>query len=331
MVRDGDVLAERHAQRRRRHDPRSLQRGHRRFGGPNCNRGDRRRPASATATGSIRSRTASSPQPGDPNYNDPILANWVFAASNTQGQAQLSTLDFVVTGNVGKMAGGPTGLAVGAQMRSQDFFVDFDPITETGGYAFNTTPQQNYGGTRDTNALFAELAMYPTDAVELQLAARYEDYGGVNSTDPKVGMLWTPTPKLFLRATAGTSFRQPGEVQSFGTASQGSSLQVIGGAGINARGLLLGNPNLEAGGVDELHGGLTFDVTDAFTMDLSYWNIDFKNLIVTEDGDVIVRNDMQDGYLTDPRVVLYPGSPNEICEITGAGTRPRCRRCRRAA
>lgn len=255
--------------------------------------------------------------PGDPNYNDPILTDWVFAASNTQGRAQLSTLDFVVTGNIGKMAGGATGLAVGAQMRSQDFFVDFDPITQTGGYAFNTTPQQNYGGTRDTNALFAELAMYPTNTVELQLAARYEDYGSVSSTDPKVGMLWTPTPKLFVRATAGTSFRQPGEVQSFGTASQGSSLQVIGGAGINARGLLLGNPNLKPEESTNYTVGLTFDVTDAFTMDLSYWNIDFKNLIVTEDGDVIVRNDMQDGFLTDPRIVLYPGSPNEICEITG--------------
>ena len=256
-------------------------------------------------------------QPGDPNYNDPILANWVFAASNQVGTAKLSTFDFYVTGQLGQMAGGPTGLAVGVQNRKQYFFVDFDPITETGGYAFNNTPQQPYGGTRTTNALYAELALYPSKSVELQIAARYEDYGSVSSTDPKVGFLWTPTKKLFVRATAGTSFRQPGEVQSFGTASQGSSVQPIGGATINARGLLTGNPDLKPETSTNYTLGLTYDITDGFTLDLNLWSIDFKDLIVAEDGNVILSNDIKDGYINDPRIVLYPGSPNEVCEVTG--------------
>jgi len=261
-------------------------------------------------------------EPGDAHYNDPILDEWIFARSNTEGDADLVTYDFIVTGELGELAGGATGLAVGVQRREQSFFLDFDPITEAGGYAFNSTPQQDYGGTRETDALFVEVVMYPSDTVEIQFAARYEDYGSVDSTDPKIGFLWTPTDRLFFRATAGTSFRQPGEVQSFGTASQGGGAW-INGAATNARGLLQGNRNLLPEESENFTVGFTWDVTDNFTMDLNYFDIDFENLIVTEDGTVIMANDAADGFITDPRIILQPGAPNEVCEVTG-GAGPQC-------
>lgn len=255
-------------------------------------------------------------QPGDGHFNDPILNDWVFARSNTEGDADLVTYDFLVTGQLGELAGGPTGLAVGVQRREQSFFIDYDPITETGGYAFNSTPQQDFGGVRETDALFAELVLFPSDSVEIQLAARYEDYGNVDSTDPKIGFLWTPTDRLFVRATAGTSFRQPGEVQSFGTASQGGGNWINGDA-TNARGLLQGNLNLQPEESENFTLGFTWDVTDSFTMDLNYFDIDFENLIVTEDGTVIMANDAADGFITDPRIELFPNAPTEVCEVTG--------------
>jgi iron complex outermembrane receptor protein len=261
-------------------------------------------------------------QPGDANYNDPVLDSWIFARSNTEGDADLVTYDFIVTGEIGELAGGPTGLAVGIQRREQSFFLDFDPLTEAGGYAFNSTPQQDYGGVRETDALFAEVVLYPSDSVEIQFAARYEDYGNVDSTDPKIGFLWTPTDRLFFRATAGTSFRQPGEVQSFGTASQGGGAW-INGAATNARGLLQGNLNLLPEESTNYTLGVTWDVTDSFTMDFNYFDIDFENLIVTEDGTVIMANDAADGFITDPRIDLFPGAPNEVCEVTG-GTGANC-------
>jgi outer membrane receptor protein involved in Fe transport len=257
-------------------------------------------------------------QPGDANYNDPSLNDWIFARSNTEGDADLITYDFIVTGELGELAGGPTGLAVGVQRREQSFFLDFDPITEAGGYAFNSTPQADYGGVRDTDALFAELVLYPSDSVEIQFAARYEDYGSVNSTDPKIGLLWTPTQRLFFRATAGTSFRQPGEVQSFGTASQGGGAWF--GVATNARGLLQGNLNLLPEESENFTVGFTWDATDSFSIDLNYFDIDFQNLIVTEDGTLILENDAADGFITDPRIMLVPGAPNEVCEVTGGTT-----------
>lgn len=257
--------------------------------------------------------------PGQPEYSDPTVINWMFARSTTNGFAELETLEFVVTGELGELAGGATGLAVGVQTRSQEFGRDYDPITEDGGYAFNTTPSQDYKGVRDTDALFAELVLYPTDALEVQLAARYEDYGEVDSTDPKIGLLWTPTDGLFIRATAGTSFRQPGEVQSFGQVAQGATVQPVGGETINARGVLVGSPDLLPETSRNLTIGLTWDVTDNFTIDLNYYSIDFEDLIVPEDGQVVLLNDIaDDGFINDPRIVLNPGvTAREVCEATG--------------
>ncbi|HUF73152.1 MAG TPA: TonB-dependent receptor [Gammaproteobacteria bacterium] len=289
------------------------------LGGPNCGAGDAPGVGDCFWYNPFANRFLA--EPGDPNYNDPILASWIFARSNTEGEAELKTYDFLVTGEVGEIAGRPTGLAVGVQRREQSFFLDFDPITEAGGYAFNSTPQQDYGGIREADALFAEVVMFPNETVEIQLAARYEDYGNVDSTDPKIGLLWTPIEGLFLRATAGTSFRQPGEVQSFGTASQGGGSWF--GVATNARGLLLGNENLQPEESENFTIGVTWDVTDAFTMDINYFAIDFENLIVTEDGTVIMQNDAADGFITDPRIELFPGAPNEVCEVTG-NVGPQC-------
>jgi len=40
-------------------------------------------------------------------------------------------------------------------------------------------------------------------------------------------------------------------------------------------------------------------------------------LIVPDDGDVILTNDRADGFITDPQIILFPNSPNEVCEVTG--------------
>jgi iron complex outermembrane receptor protein len=126
---------------------------------------------------------------------------------------------------------------------------------------------------------------------------------------------------LFFRATAGTSFRQPGEVQSFGTASQGGA--AFFGTATNARGLLQGNLNLQPEESTNYTVGFSWDVTDTFTMDINYFDIEFENLIVTEDGTVILDNDAADGFITDPRIELFAGAPNEVCEVTG-NVGPQC-------
>ncbi len=63
---------------------------------------------------------------------------------------------------------------------------------------------------------------------------------------------------------------------------------------------------------------MTWDVTDSFSLDLNYWKIEFKNLVVAEDADVVWNNDLKDGYINDPRIILRTGAPNKVSEMVAA-------------
>jgi outer membrane receptor protein involved in Fe transport len=110
----------------------------------------------------------------------------------------------------------------------------------------------------------------------------------LDSFDPKIGLLWTPTGRLFVRASAGTSFTVPGEVQIFGTSlgAIGAGI-MINGENVDARAITRGTRNLEPEEADNFTAGITWDVTDMFSFDLNYWSIDFENLVVAEDSQVI--------------------------------------------
>ena len=261
--------------------------------------------------------------PGDPHFNDPDVLDWFSAGRSIDGGADLTTFDVMLTADeLWEMAGGPTGLAVGVQWRSQDYFNDRDDISEGGGWAFNTQALGDFGGNRETNALFAEMVMYPSDWSEIQLAARYENSGAHDSVEPKIGLLLTPADGLFIRGTWGTSFRQASEAQSFGQTAVGGAALFIGGDQINARAQATGNPNLAPETSKNFTAGITWDVTDRLTLDLNYYTVEFENLIVPESASAVFYADLADGFFTDPRIVLPAGAPNEACEITRADQDP---------
>ena len=255
--------------------------------------------------------------PGDPNYNDVSILSYMFAEAVTKGFADLSTLDFVVTGSLGERA----GLAVGYQIRDQGFRQDFNPLTNEGAFAFMNDRVPDYDGNRDANALFAELVLFPTEDLEIQLAARTEEYsGGASSTDPKIGVLWTPTDSLFIRATAGTSFRVAGEPQTFGVdAGMGAGVELCGLGcppgpveNIDAGAVTRGDPGLAPEESQNFTVGFTWDIADGVTLDMNYWSIEFTNLIVQESSQVIWFNDIQDGTIDDPRIVLNPAAGTNV-------------------
>ena len=258
-------------------------------------------------------------KPGDKTYNDPALTGYITGPRSTTDKGNLLTVDLVVTGKLWEMAGGTTGIALGAHERTQKFSQTWDELSQgIGNWGFNgSAAYLNFSGQRKTDAYFAEMVMYPTSTLEVQLAARYEDTGAMTSTDPKIGLLWTPRKGLYIRASAGTSFRQPGEIQMFGIGPGGASTDPIGGDTINARGLLVGNRNLQPETSDNWTAGVTWDVTDNFTAELNYWSVKFKNIINSEGAQALLLLDRADGFITDPHIILRDGAPNEICEVTG--------------
>lgn len=250
--------------------------------------------------------------PGDPEYNDPNIKPWIQGMRIGDGVAELRVLELLVTRNLWELPGGTTGLAVGVQHRDENFAFDWDTISNGGGYAWNNTPVLDFGGERSSKSLFSELVMFPSQALEIQLAARYEDYGsGVDSFDPKLGLLWTPVDGLYVRSSIGTSFRVAGVVPSFGQTSTGTGMQ-LHGVNVEGRGVRIGNPALAPELGESFTAGITWDVTDRFTMDLGYYEIEFTDLIRPEDGQMLLDADIADGTIDNPRIHLDPSAGTNV-------------------
>ena len=256
-------------------------------------------------------------KPGDATYNSPSLTDWMTNQPLTRGTSQLFSLEFITTGELWEMAGGVTGVALGAQFRKQELDLIVDSVARDGGYAFNNQVIESWDSMRDTEAFFAELVMYPTDTLEIDFAARYESTLGQSSVEPKISALWTPADNLFIRASAGSSFRLASENQSFGIGPSATSIREIGGEVTQARALAVGNQNLLPETSENWTIGFTWDVTDRLTLDLNYWSYEMTNLVTAVSPDDILIADLKDGFITDPRINLFPGVSNEVCEVTG--------------
>lgn len=206
--------------------------------------------------------------------------------------------DLVLSGKTGfTLPGGEVGFAVGAQYRKNGYIrrysaisnLDFTPCPGTPlNPAATCNPQTGAAGFLGTNrngrtsgevwATFAELQLPITDAIDAQLAVRYEDYGGsVGSTlNPQGRVKIQVTPWLALRGGAGTTFRGPPPQSLAGNLT---SLQVIGSS---FRAVDIGgNPNLNPEKATTYSAGVILDA-GIFHATADYFRYDFKGPIEAE-------------------------------------------------
>jgi len=292
--------------------------------------------ADSNDTSPINSSDPNSPLVRD-LYNSPDLLDWMMFGGQNINEAEFRSFEFVTTGELWEMRGGATGIALGAQYRRQELSIGVDPIQKDGGLGFSPQILRDWTSLRDTNAVFAELVIFPTETLELDVAARYEETLGQSSTEPKLSMLWTPTDDLYVRATAGSSFRLGSENQLFGIGPGSVARQTIGGEVTQAVGIAVGNTDLVPETSDNWTLGFTWEITDNFSMDLTYWDYTFENLVTSTSAEQTLTADLLDGYVagsgpanwSDPAFVaanansphpLFFGRSNEYCEVTRGWT-----------
>ena len=236
--------------------------------------------------------------PGAGLINDLGTLDWMFQTPNTQAFTTQFVADAVISGQTGlTLPGGEVGFALGAQYRRNTYSrrynnisnLDINPCPGTPlNPAATCTPQTGALGFLGTNrngdskgdvyAAFAELQLPVTDAFNVQLSARYEDYGGaVGSTfDPQARAKFQLTDWLAIRGGVGTTFRGP---PSQSLAGNLTSLQIIGSSfraiDIN------GNPNLAPESATTYNGGLLIN-TGGFRASVDYFKYDFTGPIESE-------------------------------------------------
>ncbi len=213
---------------------------------------------------------------------------------------ELFVADALLSGTTGfELGGGAVGFAVGAQYRKDKargrygFFNnrDINPCPSSLDFGVNTCTQptglfgflgasSDYDTSGDVKATFAELQIPVLDTINVQLAARYEDFGGrVGSTfDPQARARWQVTPWLALRGGIGTTFRAP-PITIIQPNDFVTSLQFVGGS---FRAVVVqDNPNLTPEKALNYSAGVVLEA-GGFRGTVDYYRYELEDQLVAE-------------------------------------------------
>jgi len=278
------------------------------LGGPGCNAQSGTPGSGNAGTGdcfyynpfaSSRFKPDGSPQDDISLINPDVLLQWMAGEIISIYEYRQVVYDGVITGDVMEMGSGTLQMAIGFQRREDEAFLDGDKTSNDNDFKF-ILGFQDWEGKLTTNAVFVEFAVPVLDNLDVQLAARYEDFDeiGESTADPKITALWRPTDSLALRASAGTSFRVGSLLQLFGssTALLNTSDPFSGTGGLAFRPTITqGNPNLVPEESFVWNIGVSWAPVDGplagFSVDFDYFNVTYDDLLTREGHQDLVNKD----------------------------------------
>lgn len=230
--------------------------------------------------------------PYDVEATNSAVTDNILAYYGTYGDATQSHHQFRMTadGSIFDLPAGEVLLAVGTEYFKQDYEVVF------GGGPVDALVLNEAEASRNVKSVFAEIVVPLMDSdygnVSVTASGRYDKYNDVGDTfNPKVGIDYSPTDDLRLRAQWGTSFQAPSLADS--------------GAAVDTRAIVLpispwrdsDSPSsdfgrgtiLLAGGSDGLKPeesesySIGFDWTpeniEGLSLSVTYYNVDYSSAI----------------------------------------------------
>ncbi|MFA9274362.1 MAG: TonB-dependent receptor [Candidatus Aquirickettsiella gammari] len=150
-----------------------------------------------------------------------------FRGTSYTTKTSITSVDLKASRELFTLTNGAVALALGAELRQEKF--NYNPsvaiqtgdIAGLGGNAFPVT------GSRQVSSAYAEVSAPLARKLDLDVAARFDNYQGVGSTvNPKASIRWQPTNSFMLRSSVGTGFRAPSLTDLY--TSQASSVTANG-------------------------------------------------------------------------------------------------------
>ncbi len=152
-------------------------------------------------------------------------------------------------------------------------------------------------------AAFSEFNLPLANALDMQLAARYDHFDDFGSTfNPKIGFSYRPVEELIVRASYATSFRAPSLTQAgvklrtttatFDCSANKAVADLFceGFGDERSNNVLeLGNPKLKAEESNSVSLGFALSMSEDSTLTLDYWRFEHENLVDTNMTGVLAR------------------------------------------
>ncbi|HHC71490.1 MAG TPA: TonB-dependent receptor [Thiotrichales bacterium] len=144
----------------------------------------------------------------NPYNNDEDVLNAMKVTINREGQFKVREVYGTVSFDMFEMASGVVTGAVGGEYRSEDFFDQYDSLSEAGmvgGSAGNSA-----AGKRTIRSVYGEMVIPVLENLEADVAVRWDDYSDAGSeVSPKVALRWQPLDNVVVRGSYGEGFRAP--------------------------------------------------------------------------------------------------------------------------
>ena len=255
---------------------------------------------------------------GPGEYDNELLYNEYVKTTDTRlSSSQLDLYELRATGPVLALPGGDLMAAAGFEWRTESL-EDRPSLASQQGQLIGSGGTSSQG-RREAWALYGEVIAPVLDNVEVQVAARFEDYDDFGDTGvkPQFGVKVDLSENLSLRAAFADNFKAPSLAQAYAGVQRGFIARLdqirfpITGDAFDSASQQKetrtgGNPTLQPEESKSYSVGLIFsgsDKLEGLEIAIDGWQIDAESLITTI-SETSILNDEFAAYSADPAAFL---------------------------
>jgi len=261
--------------------------------------------------------------------NPAELYEYLLGRVTSDTHFEQDVFDAVMSGTIANLDSGPVGLAVGLQHRVDRGRALYDATMNSGNLDF-VYGAVDWGGELTNTAIFAEVGLPLGDSIDVNAAIRYEEFDelGLDTTDPKITVLWRATDTLTARASAGSSYRVGSIQQLFGTVTTVHNMTDYNGVSAYKPSLTNGNDQLKPESAEMWNIGFSWipdGALEGFQFDADYYNYEYEDILSRQSYLSIVAADnaalntaITGGQTVTEAIAAGVGNRSQVLR-TGAG------------
>jgi iron complex outermembrane receptor protein len=255
--------------------------------------------------------------------NTPAVYAALSPTISNDAETEIAQVDFKATREIGKLAGGPVGVALGFEHRHESARLDPTAGTERGniiGLGYSA-----YDGQRNVTGIYGEVLAPVLPGLEVTGAMRYDHFTDVGDAwTPKVGVKWNPRREIALRATWAKGFRAPspaengvGGLAAFANATDPARCALgvqLACSPASVSVITSPNQDLSPERSKSWNIGAIWDPLPRTSISLDFWNIKRKNEINQQQIDAAIA---AGDVARDPSTAVptIPGDPGAITAV----------------
>jgi iron complex outermembrane recepter protein len=227
--------------------------------------------------------------------------------------------DFRASSEIFQLPGGGVGLAVGGSVRSEKLAQTSYDVLASGDQVGGAGPIPSVTGDRKVVGLFAELEVPIIKGLDLNIAARYDNYKNgfgtsFNNLSPKASLSFRPIKDLLVRGSVGQGYRAPTLYENLRPFTSGNNtsanwsdpIRCPGGKPItttvNPVGALQdecdvqlttalsGSASLKPEKSNQASLGIVFSPLADMSVSLDYWDVKIKDAIAAKSEIQVLSN-----------------------------------------